>query len=258
MSSKKHETPLSENAEEYLEVLYKLSMVERPVKTTKISKTLDITPASVTEMIKKLQKRGYVEYLPYKGVTLTEEGYKIASNITRKHRLLERFLHDVLHIKKDHVHDQACEMEHSLSDDAERAMCQLLKQPDECPDDEELIPVCDFKFKTCEECRKRRHEEVNQVGKRDKNLVSITSMKRNEKGRVSFVRGDYKVIRRLMDMGITIGAEISVLEVAPFKGPVELLVRGSNLALGRDIAKNVFVEIIKDEAPETEGALSYG
>ena len=83
-------------------------------------------------------------------------------------------------------------------------------------------------------------------------------MKRNEKGRVSFVRGDYKVIRRLMDMGITIGAEVSVLEVAPFKGPVELLVRGSNLALGRDIAKNVFVEIIKDEAPETEGALSYG
>ena len=77
-------------------------------------------------MIKKLQKRGYVEYLPYKGVTLTEEGYKIASNITRKHRLLERFLHDVLHIKKDRVHDQACEMEHSLSDDAERAMCQLL------------------------------------------------------------------------------------------------------------------------------------
>lgn len=249
---------LSENAEEYLEVLYKLSLKKRPVKTTKISNMLNISPASVTQMIKKLEKEGYVYYSPYKGVTLTEEGYKIASNITRKHRLLERFLHDVLKIKKEKVHDQACEMEHVLSDDAERALCHLLENPDECPDDEELIPVCDFQFKTCEECRMRRQEEVNEVGKRDKNLVSITDMKKKEKGKVSFIRGDYKVIRRLMDMGITMGAEISILEVAPFKGPVEVLVRGSNLALGRDIAKNVFVEIIKENTPESKGALAHG
>lgn len=255
MSSEKS---LSENAEEYLEVLYKLSLKKRPVKTTKISNMLNISPASVTQMIKKLEKEGYVYYSPYKGVTLTEEGYKIASNITRKHRLLERFLHDVLKIKKEKVHDQACEMEHVLSDDAERALCHLLENPDECPDDEELIPVCDFQFKTCEECRMRRQEEVNEVGKRDKNLVSITDMKKKERGKVSFIRGDYKVIRRLMDMGITMGAEISILEVAPFKGPVEVLVRGSNLALGRDIAKNVFVEIIKENTPESKGALAHG
>lgn len=256
--SSKNETSLSENAEEYLEVLYKLSLKERPVKTTKIAKKLGVTPASATQMIKKLESKGYLEYSPYKGVTLTEEGYSIASNITRKHRLLERFLHDVLHIKKENVHDQACEMEHALSDDAERAICQLLEQPDECPDDQELIPVCDFKFESCEECLKRRQEEVNEVGKRDKNLVSIIDMKRNEKGKVSFIRGDYKVIRRLMDMGITIGVQISVLELAPFNGPVKLLVRGSNLALGRDIAKNVFVEIIRDDTPENTGVLSYG
>ncbi|EKF84957.1 metal-dependent transcriptional regulator [Methanobacterium formicicum] len=255
MSSEK---TLSENAEEYLEVLYKLSLKERPVKTTNISKMLNISPASVTQMLKKFEKEGYVDYSPYKGVTLTEEGYKIASNITRKHRLLERFLHDVLKIKKEKVHDQACEMEHVLSDDAERALCHLLKNPDECPDDEELIPVCDFKFETCEECRRRKQEEVNQVGKRDKNLVSLTNMKKNEKGKVSFIRGDYKIIRRLMDMGITMGAQVSVMEVAPFKGPVELLVRGSNLALGRDIAKNVFVEIIRDNTSTSGGALSYG
>jgi len=249
---------LSESTEEYLEVLYKLSLKERPVKTTNISSMLNISPASVTQMIKKLEKEGYVHYSPYKGVTLTEEGYKVASNITRKHRLLERFLHDVLKIKKEKVHDQACEMEHSLSDDAERALCHLLKNPDECPDDEELIPVCDFKFETCEECHKRRQEEVNEVGKRDKNLVSITDMKKNEKGKVSFIRGDYKVIRRLMDMGITMGAQVSVLEVAPFKGPVELLVRGSHLALGRDIAKNVFVEIIRETTSRSGGAVSYG
>ncbi len=255
MSSEK---PLSENVEEYLEVLYKLSLEEQPVKTTKISKMLNIAPPSVTQMIKKLERDGYVHYSPYKGVNLTEEGYKIASSITRKHRLLERFLYDVLKIKKEKIHDQACEMEHALSDDAERALCHLLEHPDECPDDEELIPVCDFQFKTCEECLNRRQEEVNEVGKRDKNLVSITNLKKHENGKVSFIRGDYKVIRRLMDMGITIGAIISVLEIAPFKGPVELLVRGSNLALGRNIAKNVFVEIVRENTCEKDGALSHG
>jgi DtxR family Mn-dependent transcriptional regulator len=155
MSSEK---TLSENAEEYLEVIYKLSLEERPVKTTKISKMLNIAPASVSQMIKRLETLGYIDYSPYKGVTLTEEGYAIASKITRKHRLLERFLYDVLHIKKERVHDQACEMEHSLSDDAERALCQLLEQPDECPDDEELIPVCDFKFQPAmnAECEDRK------------------------------------------------------------------------------------------------------
>jgi DtxR family Mn-dependent transcriptional regulator len=61
-----------------------------------------------------------------------------------------------------------------------------------------------------------------------------------------------------MDMGITIGAEVCILEVAPFKGPVELLVRGSNLALGRDIAKNVFLEIVNEHEGESEGAVLYG
>ena len=110
--------------------------------------------------------------------------------ISPEHRLLEG-LSDVLHIKKENVHDQACEMEHALSDDAERAICQLLEQPDECPDDQELIPVCDFKFESCEECLKRRQEEVNEVGKRDKNLVSIIDMKRNEKKFLSLE--DYKL-----------------------------------------------------------------
>jgi DtxR family Mn-dependent transcriptional regulator len=62
----------------------------------------------------------------------------------------------------------------------------------------------------------------------------------------------------LMDMGITMGAHITILEVAPFKGPIELLVRGSSLALGRDIAKNVFVEIIKEDKDPSKGALAYG
>jgi DtxR family Mn-dependent transcriptional regulator len=196
-------------------------------------------------MLKRLDKMDYVEYSQYKGAKLTEKGLKIAKNITRKHRLLERFLHDILKLKDHFLHDQACEMEHSLSDDAERALCQVLEHPDKCPGDS-VIPACDLKFTTCEECMQRREEEVNEVGKRHENLIPIMELEKQQKGKVSFIRGDYKVIRRLLDMGITIGASISVIKIAPLSGPVEVAIRGSKLAIGRDIACNVFVELIQE------------
>lgn len=236
---------LSENVEEYLEILYKLSPNGEMVSTSQISEKLKIAPASVTQMLKKLSKKGYVEYSPYKGAILTKEGLKIAKKITRKHRLLERFLCDILKIKKDKIHEQACEMEHSLSDDAERALCHLLEQPDMCPG-ESLIPECDLKFTSCEECLSRKEEDIEEVGKRNQNLISILDLKEHNRGKVSFIRGDYNVIRRLLDMGITIGAIISVIKVAPLGGPVEVAVRGSKLAIGHDIASNVFVEACEE------------
>ena len=238
---------LSANIEEYLEAIYKNSQKEKSVKTSSLSKDLGITPASVSEMLKKLDKMGYVNYSQYKGVKLTDSGLKVAKNITRKHRLLERFLHDILKLKDHFLHDQACEMEHSLSDDAERALCQVLDHPDKCPDDS-VIPACDLKFTTCEECMKRKEEEVNEVGKRNENLIPIMELRNHQKGKVSFIRGDYKVIRRLLDMGITIGAFISVIKIAPLSGPVEVAIRGSKLAIGRDIACNVFVELMEDKS----------
>ena len=234
-------TTLSGNVEEYLELLYKLGPDGERVSTSMISENLKIAPASATQMLKKLANRGYVEYSPYKGAVLTSDGIKIAKKVTRKHRLLERFLCDILKIKSDKIHDQACEMEHVLSDDAERALCHLLEQPNKCPGDS-VIPECDLKFTTCEECRERKEIDVEEVGKRNENLISILDLKQYKKGRVSFIRGDHKVIRRLLDMGITIGAIISVVKVAPLGGPVEVSVRGSKLALGRDIASNVFIE----------------
>ncbi len=236
---------LSANIEEYLEAIYKISQSEKTVKTSRISKNLGITPASVSEMLKKLEKMDYVDYSQYKGVKLTENGLIVAKRITRKHRLLERFLHDILKLKDHFLHDQACEMEHSLSDDAERALCHVLDHPDKCPGDS-VIPACDLKFTTCEECMKRKEEEVNEVGKRNENLIPIMELKNHQKGKVSFIRGDYKVIRRLLDMGITIGAFISVIKIAPLSGPVEVAIRGSKLAIGRDIACNVFVELMED------------
>lgn len=232
----------SRNMEEYLETLYALSQESKEASTSEISHRLNVTPASVTEMLQKLADKGYVKYSPYQGATLTPAGFKLGEKMARKHRLLERFLHDILNLGKDRVHAQACEMEHTLNDETERAFCNTLKQPAKCPDDGKIIPPCDLQFASCEECQKWHGESLEKVGKRKANLVSMTALKEREEGTVAFIRGDNKVLRRLLDVGLTPGTRISVTRVAPLKGPVEIAVRGSRIALGEEIAANVFIE----------------
>ena len=88
---------ISENIEEYLEVLYRNGCNKEQVSTTKLSNELGIAPGSVTQMLKKLEKLEYIKYVPYKGATLTDDGMKIAQKITRKHRILEKFLSDFVY-----------------------------------------------------------------------------------------------------------------------------------------------------------------
>lgn len=232
---------MSTSTEEYLEALYTLTQVDGSTTTSAISKRLSIAPASVTEMIKKLVDSGYVNHSPYQGVTLTPKGYELAAKMTRKHRLLERFLHDVLKIGNDKVHQEACAMEHALSEETERAMCQTLKAPDKCPDDEKVIPACDLSFSNCDECKKW-DDTLDKVGKRKKNVVSLSTLKANQHGTIAFIRGDNKVLHRLMDMGLTPGTTVKISRIAPMKGPVEIAVRGCKLALGDEIVSNVFIE----------------
>jgi DtxR family Mn-dependent transcriptional regulator len=233
---------MSANTEEYLEALYTLTQDGQTATTSDLSRRLNVTPASVTEMLKKLADAGYLNYSPYQGVTLTAAGYEIAEKMARKHRLLERFLHDTLKISTEKVHDEACAMEHSLSDETERALCQNLKAPDKCPDDEQVIPACNLSFSNCEECHKWGEDNLEKVGKRKTSVISLSALKEKQAGTIAFVRGEKKVLRKLMDMGFTPGTKISVSRIAPMKGPVEISLRGCKLALGEDIACNVFVE----------------
>ncbi len=195
------EAKISDNIEEYLEVLYRNGSNKEQVSTTQLSKDLGIAPGSVTQMLKKLEDLGYIEYTPYKGATLTDDGMKIAQKITRKHRILEKFLSDILKIKEENIHEQACEMEHSLSDEAERALCTMLHHPDLCPDDK-LIPACDFEFGSCQECFSQK--DFDQVINRKFNLLSISELNGNSEGTISFIRGRNELLDEISETGIKV------------------------------------------------------
>jgi DtxR family transcriptional regulator, Mn-dependent transcriptional regulator len=233
---------MQKSTQDYLKVVYSLSKNGDLVSNTDIARKLDVAPASVTEMLKKLSEDGYVKYSPYHGSTLTDKGLQEAQKVTRKHRLLENFLSNVLHIGNEKVHKEACQMEHALSDEAEESLCRFLKHPDTCPDDGKTIPACDLPFSSCEECIQMHNKGLEEVGRRNKNLTSIRDLKDGKYGKISFIRGEHKVLQRLLDMGLTPGTRIRVVKVAPMEGPVEVAVRGSKLAIGQDIACNVFVE----------------
>lgn len=233
---------MSNSTEEYLEAIYNLTQNGQPATTSAISKRMNIAAASTTEMLQKLSNEEYVNYSPYQGATLTSKGLGIGERVTRKHRLLERFLYDTLKIGKDKVHAEACAMEHSLSDEAERALCQVLKEPDKCPDDNKLIPPCNLNFSSCQECKEAGNKELTTVQKRNCNVVALSALKQKQEGTIAFIRGENRVLCRLRDMGLTPGTKVNVTRVAPMKGPVEIAIRGSKLALSDTIAGNVFVK----------------
>ena len=234
------EDRISENIEEYLEVLYRNGNNGEQVSTTQLSSELGIAPGSVTQMLKKLEKLGYIEYTPYKGATLTDEGMKIAQKITRKHRILEKFLIDVLKIKEENVHDQACEMEHSLSDEAERALCTMLNNPDVCPDNN-IIPACNFDFESCHQCYSQK--DFDQVIDRKFNLLSISELTSHSEGTVSFIRGSNELLDDISDMGIAVGCNLKYDSNDDITDYYMVTIDDKELNIPIEMANNIFIRI---------------
>ncbi|MEK6972573.1 MAG: metal-dependent transcriptional regulator [archaeon] len=224
-----------EEIEEYLETIYDLSEKlenKKTVKTSQIADYLKIRAASVTEAVQRLKENGFVEYEAYQGVLLTKKGLQIALKIKRKHRLLECFLHDILKIKKG-MHEQACKMEHYLSDNAEKALSKFLGNPKKCPDGKE-IPLSN---------RVMPKKEITGEKGIGKNIIRLNSLKKGGKGRIFAIKGNEKAVQRLSDLGLLPNTKISIIAEAPLKGPIKILVRGSHLAISREIANDIYVEI---------------
>ena len=201
---------ITESIEEYLEAIYRLGERGETATTTSVAKELKVAPASVTEMLKKLAKQGYLKYAPYRGVTLTPKGEKIGKKILRKHRVMEKFLR-TLGLPKSRIHKDACELEHHIPDDLERAIHQKVEG------EKPLSPGA------------------------PSNIVPLTSLLEGQKGVISFIRGGRGASQRLADLGLTPHTEITVVKSALFRGPLMISVRGTTLAIGRGIAARVFV-----------------
>ena len=235
----------SEQLEEYLESILDIEEKHGVAKTSAIAKCLKVAPASVTEALQVLSEKGFVHYEPYRGATLTDQGWEMARKVKRRHRLLEVFLTDVLHINQENVHDEACRMEHTLSDETECALCKLLKAPARCPHGS-LIEACNRQVENCSACLGETKPDLSCS--RDEPLIPVTSLVPGQKGTIAFIRGDNSVVQRLTDLGLTLKTEIKLVRKAPLLGPVEIAVRKTRLAIDHAIADHIFVTACGEQA----------
>ena len=119
----------TEADENYLKEIYALEQEQSPVSTSSLARRFGFSPATITGMLKKLHTLGWVEYEPYQGVTLTETGRRLALKVLRRHRLIETFLVQVLHVPWEQVHGEAERLEHAVSDTLEERIDDLLGHP---------------------------------------------------------------------------------------------------------------------------------
>ena len=117
------------STEDYLKAIYELDGDIKRVSNKEIADNLLISPPSVSEMIKKLQGESYIDYIPYKGIILTEKGLNRAVKTKRRHLLWEKFLIDQLGYEVDEAHDEAEKLEHFTSDKLEKRLDKYLGEP---------------------------------------------------------------------------------------------------------------------------------
>lgn len=208
--------------EDYLKVIYDLGRGGGAVTTSAIAGRLDVAPATVTGMVKKLAALNLVDHEHYHGVALTEAGRNIALEVIRHHRLVERYLHEAMGVPWDQVHVEAERWEHVLSEEMEERMDEILGSPTTDP-------------------------HGSPIPSRDLEMVEVdhfllARMVAGQKARVAEVGDeDAAMLRYFAELGLFPEASVEVLAVAPFDGPLTLRVGDSECSIGRIAAEHVFM-----------------
>ena len=119
--------------EDYLETIFDLDKEKKVVRVKDIARRLDVKMPTVTSMLKTLSKRGLVHYEKYEYVELTPEGWDVGHEMRRRHEILFRFLTDILKIKADVADEEACKMEHTLSEATLESLTDFMAFIQACP-----------------------------------------------------------------------------------------------------------------------------
>ena len=216
---------ITRTEENYLKTIFSVFMqTQNNVSTNEIANLLDTSPASVTEMIKKLQEKNLVIYEKYNGVRLSNEGETKAITIIRKHRLWETFLVRKLDFSWSEVHDIAEQLEHIKSEKLIDKLDQLLNYPKFDPHGDP-IPSKNGVFNYQER-------------------ISIFEMDVNEEGTIMGVSLDNKdFLDYLTKLKISIGTRIKVIEIIKFDQSMKIEFDSKTEHISKEIAENILIKI---------------
>jgi DtxR family Mn-dependent transcriptional regulator len=139
--------PMSASVEDYLKAIYTLAGAKGEAATNDIAERLDLAPASVTGMVRRLADRGYLAYERYRGVRLTAAGRSAALRTVRRHRVIETYLSQALGYDFDSVHAEAERLEHAASDELVNRMATAIGEPEVDPHGSPIPPRSEVRRK---------------------------------------------------------------------------------------------------------------
>ena len=211
--------------EDYAKAIYALERRDgETVSTNALADRLGVTAASASGMVKRLGELGLVEHQPYRGVSLTENGRRVALEVMRHHRLLELYLVETLGVPWDRVHQEAEVLEHVLSEELEELIAAKLGDPTHDPHGDP-IPTRDLRIE----------EGTTQ------SLQTLEVGARGTFARVS--DSDPEMLRFLAEHGIAPGDPLEVVDKQPFDGPLFVRFGEHVQVLGGALARAMRVEV---------------
>lgn len=213
---------MTSNKEDYLKVIYEEGGLERSVPNKTISEKLGIAPASVSEMLIKLEKQGLISYEAYKGSRLTEAGLAACIDVVRSHELWEVFLMRHLGYSWREAHEDAHLLEHVAPPRMVDRLDAFLNHPKTCPHGS-LIPQ-------------------NGQAPARLQLMRLSSLSEGETAVIRQVVEDGKLLDYLERSGLQIHKTIQVLSIDDYEGPVSFLQDGETITISFKAATQIFVE----------------
>lgn len=213
---------MTPNREDYLKLILELGGDQKKINNKQIVSGLDVSAASVSEMISKLLKEGLVEHSPYQGVQLTETGLASASALIRKHRLWEVFLVEHLHYSWNEVHDDAEVLEHVTSETLASRLEAYLDHPRYCPHGG-MIP-----------------EQGELIQEGEKNTMSSYPV--GTKIRIARVLDERELLDYLVSIKLNIHEEYEIIDAAAYEGPITIKNDTKEIAVSYKAASTIFVD----------------
>jgi DtxR family transcriptional regulator, Mn-dependent transcriptional regulator len=220
--SSRHQKALTPAHEDYLKAIYRLQSQGEKVQNSALAQHLDVSPASTTNMVKRLAELEMVVYAPYQEIALTEAGERVALEVLRHHRLLELYLHKKLNLPWDQVHAEAERLEHVISETLEDAISAALDDPTIDPHGDP-IPTKDGHIRAV-------------AG------IPLTLAELNRPYRlVRVLMQDPERLTYLAGLGLRPDVTLLLLKRAPFSGPLLVDVLGEHHALAHEMAEVLLV-----------------
>ncbi|RLB64093.1 MAG: DtxR family transcriptional regulator [Deltaproteobacteria bacterium] len=249
---------LSPSLEDYLEAIFVLLRNQPYARVRDIAKARGVKTGSVIPALKRLSDAGLVDYRQREYVSLTESGQVAARRVFARHQVLSQFFTEVLQMPADLAEEDACAMEHGLSDAGLDRLVRFMEFLRVCPHgQEEFLNV----FHSCsladdsEEgcsgncanaptpgCCPAAADAADDQPREESKLVSIHDLQPGQTGTVTHVNARGSIRRRLLDMGVLPNAAVELVRVAPTGNPVWIKMDGIQLALRQAEAEAVLVE----------------